>query len=58
MEKTEKLYHIQLSEKELQGARYAIIAGDPGRVLKTPNSWRLTGNTIPGLRIVQGKKWS
>ena len=34
MEKTEKLYHIQLSEKELQGARYAIIAGDPGRIPK------------------------
>ena len=34
MEKTEKLDHIQLSEKELQGARYASISGDPGRIPK------------------------
>ncbi len=34
MQKTEKLYHIQLSEKELAGAKYAIIAGDPGRIPK------------------------
>ncbi len=34
MEKTEKLYHIALSAKDIEGARYAIIAGDPGRIPK------------------------
>lgn len=34
MEKTEKLYHIQLSAKDIEGAKYAIIAGDPGRIPK------------------------
>lgn len=28
----EKLYHIGLSEEDVKGARYAIIAGDPGRI--------------------------
>ncbi|NLT58089.1 MAG: uridine phosphorylase [Clostridiales bacterium] len=28
----EKLYHIQLCREDLQGARYAILPGDPGRV--------------------------
>ncbi len=31
---TEKLYHINLSARDIQGARYAILPGDPGRVRK------------------------
>lgn len=34
MEKTEKLYHIALSKDDLEGAQYAIIAGDPQRIPK------------------------
>lgn len=34
MVKTEKKYHIQLSEADTEGARYAIMPGDPGRVEK------------------------
>ncbi len=30
----EKLYHIHLSKDDLEGARYAILPGDPGRVEK------------------------
>lgn len=29
---SEKLYHIGLSAEDIEGARYAIIAGDPGRI--------------------------
>ena len=32
METKEVKYHIQLSKKDLKGAKYAIIAGDPGRI--------------------------
>lgn len=28
----EKLYHIDLCKEDLKGAKYAIIAGDPGRI--------------------------
>ncbi len=31
---TEKLYHINLSKDEIEGAKYAIVPGDPGRVEK------------------------
>ncbi len=31
---SEKLYHIALCKEELEGARYAIIAGDPQRIPK------------------------
>lgn len=34
MEKKEVKYHIGLSKKDLKGARYAILPGDPGRVSK------------------------
>ncbi len=30
----EKLYHINLSKEDIDGAKYAIIPGDPGRVEK------------------------
>ncbi|MEG2929809.1 MAG: uridine phosphorylase [Oscillospiraceae bacterium] len=30
----EKLYHINLSKSDIEGARYAILPGDPGRVPK------------------------
>lgn len=30
----EEVYHIGLSKKELKGAKYAILTGDPGRVSK------------------------
>ena len=32
MENKEVMYHIQLSKKDIKGAKYAIIAGDPGRI--------------------------
>jgi len=32
MENKEKMYHINLSRKDLEGAKYAILTGDPGRV--------------------------
>ena len=31
---SEKLYHIQLAKEDLEGARIALIAGDPGRIPK------------------------
>ena len=31
---TEKMYHINLSKEDLEGAKYAILPGDPGRVPK------------------------
>ncbi|MBR5521353.1 MAG: uridine phosphorylase [Oscillospiraceae bacterium] len=31
---TEKMYHIALSKEDIEGAKYAIIPGDPGRVPK------------------------
>ncbi len=31
---TEKMYHVGLSERDLEGARYALLPGDPGRVEK------------------------
>lgn len=34
MVKTEKEYHIQLSKSDIEGAGYAIMPGDPGRVEK------------------------
>ena len=33
----EKLYHINLSRSDIQGARYAILPGDPDRVPKIAN---------------------
>lgn len=32
MENTEKMYHIGLSKKDINNAKYAILPGDPGRV--------------------------
>ena len=32
MENREVMYHIGLSEKDIKGAKYAILPGDPGRV--------------------------
>ena len=32
MENKEKMYHINLSKSDIKGAKYAILAGDPGRV--------------------------
>lgn len=32
MENKEKMYHIGLTKKDLEGAKYAILPGDPGRV--------------------------
>ncbi len=34
MQKTEIMYHIGLKKEDLQGAKYAILPGDPGRVSK------------------------
>ena len=34
MRDTEVKYHIQLSEDDLEGARLAILTGDPGRVVE------------------------
>ena len=30
----DKMYHIGLTKKDIQGAKYAILPGDPGRVSK------------------------
>ena len=32
MENKEVMYHIGLSKKDIEGAKYAILPGDPGRV--------------------------
>lgn len=32
MENKKKMYHINLSKKDIEGAKYAILPGDPGRV--------------------------
>ena len=32
MENKEKMYHINLSKKDIEGAKIAILPGDPGRV--------------------------
>ena len=32
MENKEKMYHINLSKKDIEGTKYAILPGDPGRV--------------------------
>lgn len=32
MEKDEKMYHIKLSKNDIEGAKFAILPGDPGRV--------------------------
>lgn len=37
MENKEKMYHIGLTASMIQGARYAILPGDPGRVEKIAN---------------------
>ena len=34
MENKEKMYHIGLTKADLEGAKYAILPGDPGRVPK------------------------
>lgn len=34
MENKETMYHIALSAKDIKGAKYAILPGDPGRVSK------------------------
>ena len=34
MENKETMYHIGLSKKDVKGAKYAILTGDPGRVSK------------------------
>ena len=34
MKNSEKMYHIGLTEEDIEGAKYAIITGDPLRVLK------------------------
>ncbi len=34
MENKETMYHIGLSKKDIKGAKYAILPGDPGRVSK------------------------
>lgn len=34
MENKEKMYHIGLTKKDIKGAKYAILPGDPGRVPK------------------------
>ena len=34
MENKEKMYHIGLTKKDVEGAKYAILPGDPGRVSK------------------------
>ncbi len=34
MENKEVMYHIGLSKKDIEGAKYAILPGDPGRVPK------------------------
>ncbi len=31
---SEKLYHINLAKEDIEGAKYALIAGDPGRIPK------------------------
>ncbi|MEG1017889.1 MAG: uridine phosphorylase, partial [Oscillospiraceae bacterium] len=45
---SEKLYHIGLSKEDIEGAKYAILPGDPGRVPKIAqlleNSKALTQN--------------
>lgn len=37
MENTKVMYHIGLEKKDLKGARYALLTGDPGRVEKIAN---------------------
>ena len=32
MENKEKMYHINLTKEDIEGARYALLTGDPGRV--------------------------
>ena len=32
MENKEKMYHINLSKKDIEGVKIAILPGDPGRV--------------------------
>ena len=43
-----KMYHINLSKEDIEGAKYAIIAGDPGRIPKIAsflkNSKQITMN--------------
>ena len=34
MENTDKMYHIGLTKNDIEGAKYAILPGDPGRVKK------------------------
>ncbi len=34
LDTTEKLYHINLSKEDIEGAKYAIVPGDPGRTEK------------------------
>ncbi len=34
MQNSEKMYHIGLSKEDIEGAKYAILPGDPGRVDK------------------------
>lgn len=34
MEQTDRMYHIGLTKEDIQGAKYAILPGDPGRVEK------------------------
>jgi len=34
MENKEKMYHIGLTKNDIEGAKYAILPGDPGRVKK------------------------
>ncbi len=63
--KNEVKYHVRLSEASLEGARYAVLPGDPGRVEKTakaidPNARFLAQNreytswlaTLDGERIL------
>ena len=48
MENKDVMYHIQLRKEDLKGAKYAIMAGDPGRIPKIAaclkNSHKLTTN--------------
>ena len=34
MENKERVYHIGLTRSDIEGAKYAIVPGDPGRVSK------------------------
>lgn len=62
MEKTEIMYHIGLSKLDIEGARFAILPGDPGRVqviaerLENPKKLEESREYTSYLGEISGKK--